>query len=246
MHSTRPIACFDDADVARQAAGLVFEALVRVRGRDFGLALSGGRIAPVFFGELLRQAVALGVELARIDFFWADERCVPPDHADSNYRVFRETFLSRCPVPESRLHRLCGELPPAEGAIRATADWQGWLARRGDPERGLDCVILGVGEDGHVASLFPENREVDLRATEPFRAVTGSKPPPQRLTMGYPLLWSAAQGVVLATGTGKGAVVRGSLEGSRPTPLAEVLRVREARGLPTQVLAPAATFDAVC
>lgn len=243
MNTTQTLAVRDDAEVARMAAGLVLDARVNTRGSDFGLALSGGRIAPVFFGELLRQAGLRGLDLGGLDYFWADERAVPPDHVDSNYRVFRETFLARCSVPAARVHRWQSELPPAAAVAAALADWDTWVARRAQRPPAFDLVVLGVGEDGHIASLFPENLLVDLDARAWFRAVIGSKPPPQRLTLGYPLLWSASLVLVLATGAGKDAVVRGSLDGSRDLPLARVLRGREATGRPTVVLAPARTLD---
>lgn len=225
------------------AAGLVLDARVNAHGTDFGLALSGGRIAPVFLGELLRQAGARGLDLGAVDYFWADERAVPPDHADSNFRVFRESFLARCPVPAARLHRWQAELSPAAAVAAALADWDAWVERRAQRPPAFDLVVLGVGEDGHVASLFPENLLVDLEAPDWFRAVIGSKPPPQRLTLGYPLLWSAGLVLVLATGAGKEAVVRGCLDGTRDLPLARVLRGRETTGRPSVVLAPARTLE---
>jgi 6-phosphogluconolactonase len=221
-----------DERAAAEAAGSVVDAFVRAGERDFALALSGGRVAPLFFGELIRQSRRRGVDLGAADFFWCDERCVPPDHADSNYREARRELLEPLGVGDDRIHRLEGERAPAEGAERAMEDWARWVEGRSRRGRSgtWDCAVLGVGEDGHVASLFPGNLKQDLEATRAFRAVRGPKPPPDRLTAGYPVLWEAGELVVLATGRGKEEVVLGSVAGRLDTPLARVLKGRVGRG----------------
>jgi 6-phosphogluconolactonase len=235
---TEVVACPDEISAAAEAARRVLAVLraATSRGGTPGLALSGGRIARRFFEELVARAVSEGVDLKSVDFFWADERCVPPEDALANFATAREALLEPARVPTRRVHRLEGELDPALAVARATADWRAWQSARGEADPGLDLVVLGVGEDGHVASLFPANLKADLAATEPFRAVTGPKPPPRRLTMGYPMLWEAGRVVVLATGPGKEAVVDGSLSGQIDTPLSRVLAGRDARGRPTVVV----------
>lgn len=225
-----------DEPAAADAAGTVLDVLVRGGERDVSVALSGGRVAPLFFRELVRQSRMRGADLGAADFFWCDERCVPPDHGDSNFREARMELLEPLNVAPERVHRLEGERSPEVGAERARADWQKWAAgrkRRGRPAA-LDCVVLGVGEDGHVASLFPGNMAADLAALAPIRAVRGPKPPPDRLTLGYRELWEAAWVVVLATGRGKEDVVMGSLAGALDTPLARVLKGRQ--GQETRVI----------
>jgi len=220
-----------DEPAAAEAAGSVLDAFLRSRERDFALALSGGRVAPVFFRELVRQSRRRGLDLGAADFFWCDERCVPPDHAESNYREARRELLEPLKVPDDRIHRLEGERAPGEGAERAMDDWSGWVeGRLRRRRRGTwDCAVLGVGEDGHVASLFPDNMAEDLSATRAFRAVRGPKPPPDRLTAGYTVLWETGELVVLATGRGKEEVVVGSVGGRLDTPLARVLKGRSGR-----------------
>ncbi|MBX3747865.1 MAG: 6-phosphogluconolactonase [Verrucomicrobiae bacterium] len=235
------IACRDDRHAASEAARTLLDAFVLDGERDFALALSGGRIAPILGSELARQAELRNTPFAEADFFWADERCVRPDHPESNYRVAKTSLLDRLAVAPARIHRLLGELPPDQAVIRANADWAQWAERRGPQREVLDCVLLGVGEDGHVASLFPDNLPSDLVSTLPFHSVVGPKPPPQRLTLGYPMLWNARRVIVLATGDGKAAVVRDSLAGRLESPLARVLHGRI--GKPTVVIthAPPAT-----
>lgn len=230
------LTCRDDRHAASEAARIVLDAFVLDGERDFALALSGGRIAPVLGAELARQAALRNTPFAEADFFWADERCVRPDHPESNYRVAKASLLDRLGVAPGRVHRLLGDLPPDQAVIRANADWAQWAERRGPHRDVLDAVLLGVGEDGHVASLFPDNLPQDLVSTVPFHSVVGPKPPPQRLTLGYPLLWNARRVVVLATGEGKASVVRDSLAGRLECPLARVLHGRI--GKPTVVITP--------
>lgn len=228
------IPCRDERHAAGEAARAVLDAVVADGPRGFGLALSGGRIAPVFFGELVRQNQGRGAGLAEVDFFWADERCVPPEHPESNFGVARPALLEPLEVLPRRVHRLAGERVPTAGADRANSDWQAWLEERSTGKRGLNCVVLGVGEDGHVASLFPGNLSDDLVRADGFHAVRGPKPPPDRLTMGYEMLWQADRVVVLAPGPGKWEILSDSLEGRLDTPLARVVRGREDR--PTVVI----------
>lgn len=221
--------CRDDEHAASEGARIVLDSFVQAGESRFGLALSGGRGAPTLFRELVRQAALRRSPLREADFFWADERCVRPDDPESNFGIARAALLERLGVPAERIHRLQGELPPHRAAERANADWADWIARRGDHASHLDCVVLGAGEDGHVASLFIGNLPGDLADREAFRAVVGPKPPPQRVTMGYPLLWSARRVVVVAPGPGKRAMVEDSLAGRVDTPLARVVQGRAGR-----------------
>ena len=233
---TRILPCPDEPSAARAAASAVLDAVRASRSPRLAVALSGGRIAPRLYAALLDGARHGETPLAAADFFWADERCVPPDHADSNYAAALALLLAPLGVPAERIHRLAGELDPAMAARLAVEDWHRWRQVRGGPEAGPDVVILGVGEDGHVASLFPGNLAADLAAPEPFRSVIGPKPPPSRLTVGYPMLWEAGEVVVLATGAGKEPVVSSSLGGGLDTPLARVVFGRATRGRGTTVV----------
>jgi 6-phosphogluconolactonase len=183
------------------------------RGR-FIIGLPGGSVASAFFPAL----AALRVDWTRIEIFWIDERAVPPEHPDSNYGVASRLLLGPARVPAACIHRMHGELPELEQAARRAADELRSIA--GDPPR-LDLALVGVGEDGHVASIFP-----GLSATaDPVIAVYNSpKPPSRRLTLTLPVLASAGLVVVAAFGESKAAVMREALGDRRAsTPVAALL-----------------------
>jgi 6-phosphogluconolactonase len=190
--------------------------------KPFTVALSGGRIANDFFRNVAAQAREDdGIRQAH--FFWADERCVPPDHADSNYRVACELLLEPLQIEPSHIHRIRGEDDPAKAAAAVSDE----LLRIAPPKSAgrpiIDWVFLGMGEDGHVASLFP--------GAEPrpgiYYDVVGPKPPPQRITLSYDVLAAAREDWVLASGLGKEAALQESFRLSDATPLARVLRMRK-------------------
>jgi 6-phosphogluconolactonase len=175
------------------------EQALQARGR-VTLALSGGSTpAPVY--RLLAELVP---EWGAVELFFCDERCVPPDHEDSSYRLVCESLLERIPGAAPRIHRMRGELDDRDAAAR---DYEALL-----PEA-LDLVILGLGEDGHTASLFPGHAALD-ETTRRVLHVVGPKPPPDRLTLTPPAVRAARRSVVLARGTGKAEIVGRALEGS--------------------------------
>lgn len=217
-----------DNELARVAARRFASFVVAARdaSRFLSIALSGGRIANQFFAAAARDLVHLGGFGGLTHFFWADERCVPPDHQDSNYRIAAELLLNPLAVPPSQVHRLAGELEPALGARRATAEFAGVMARHGVVPPRLDLVLLGMGEDGHIASLFPQSLIEEEASFATFRNVVGPKPPPNRITMSYSTLAAAREVWVLVSGHGKEAALRDSLSPSGNTPLAQLVRMR--------------------
>jgi 6-phosphogluconolactonase len=122
-------------------------AQVTSRRGKFIVALSGGSVAPAFFPTL----ATLAVDWTRIDIFWIDERAVPPDHPDSNFGLASRLLIVPAQVPAVRIHRMYGELPDLDQAARRATDELKSIA--GDPPH-LDLAILGVGADGHIASIF--------------------------------------------------------------------------------------------
>ena len=191
------------------------------------VALSGGRIAQQLFARIAEQADRQSLSLRSVHFFWADERCVPPEDADSNYRMAQQLLFARLEIPAIQIHRVPGEDRPEIAAAKAEAEIRRIVPaiRAGQPV--LNLVLLGMGEDGHVASLFPGEPESLQASPAVYRAVHDApKPPPDRVTLGYPAIAAAEQVWVLASGPGKENALRRSLELSDATPLARVLKLR--------------------
>ncbi len=225
----------DDAEaVARAAAEEIVDASSRAiekRGR-FTVALAGGS-TPRRTYELLADPGAPFRERLRWDrshVFFSDERHVPPDHPDSNYRMAREALLERVAV--ASVHRMRGEEPQAAAAAASyEAELRRFfgLAAANDPPPRLDLVLLGLGPDGHTASLFPGSSALDERrrwAVAPFVERLGT----DRITLTLPVLDRAREVLFLVSGAGKAdalAQVFTPAPGSAPNPAA---RVRPERG----------------
>jgi 6-phosphogluconolactonase len=115
------------------------------------VALAGGSTPRAAYALLATEEFAARVDWSRVHVLWGDERCVPPDDPDSNYRMAREALLDKIPIPTENVHRIRGELPPDEAAAAYQAELEAVLGAGGR----FDLVLLGMGVDGHTASLFP-------------------------------------------------------------------------------------------
>jgi len=215
-----------DTDGVFRAAAAAFQKAsadaVAARG-IFRAALSGGS-TPKGLYSLMASDHALRSAIAweQAEFFWSDERHVPPDHPESNYRMAQDSLLSRVPVRGDRVHRVRAEQPDAAVAaiayevdIRRTFDCYGAVPR-------FDLILLGLGTDGHTASLFPGTPALD----EGSRLVTANHVAAlgaDRITMTYPLLNAARAIMFVVSGSDKAAAVRGVLH---PDPTAPELPAR--------------------
>jgi 6-phosphogluconolactonase len=191
----------------------------------FLLALSGGRIAKTFCSALAEKATSRGLG-EQVHFFWSDERCVPPEDPESNFLLANEALLRPLSVPPNQIHRIEGEKAATLAFVKAEADLRALAGLTPFGQPILQLVLLGMGEDGHVASLFPGESEQDFTSAAWFRCVTASKPPPQRVTMGLPAILAAEQVWVLASGAGKRNALQESLRPDGQTPLARVIAGR--------------------
>jgi 6-phosphogluconolactonase len=201
----------------------------------YAVALSGGRIARLFLAEL---AALPDRELFwSVHWFWGDERCVPPTDPESNFRLAEECLLRPLGISPGQIHRIKGELAPEAAAREAAREIGAVVPAGAEQQPVLDLVILGMGEDGHVASLFPGEAEAEAGSSATYRAVVAAKPPPHRVTLGYPALSAARQVLVLASGSGKAAALAESLAPEGKTPLARVLRSRSYTRVLTDVAA---------
>lgn len=230
----------DADDLARAARAEVLRRgrdLIERRGR-FVLALSGGS-TPRLLYRLLEPA---DLDWSRVVLVFGDERCVPPDHPDSNYRMVREALLERVPVPAANVHRVRGELGAAEAAKAYEAELRSAFAL-GPVETGelppLDLVLLGVGTDGHVASLFPGTAALEERRRIAAPGRSPGSPADDRVTLTLPVLDAATAAAVLVAGEGKAEIVE-RLLGKAPDADLPAARVRPSGKAPIWMLDAAA------
>jgi 6-phosphogluconolactonase len=195
----------DAAALARAGADLVSGAArqaVAERGR-FHIALSGGSTPRALYALLAAPPFAGQLPWPQVEVWWGDERCVPPDDAQSNYRMAREALLTHVSIPAHNVHRLHGEDADPEAAAAAYAAELRASFHLGEGELPrLDLVLLGMGPDGHTASLFPDTtaaRIVDRLVAAPFVPHLAA----HRLTLTLPVLNAARRAVFLVAGADK-------------------------------------------
>jgi len=229
----------NDSELAKGAAGEWLKEIASANRRAIPhcVALSGGRIARKFFSAVAELVKAQTVSFNSVHFFWADERCVPPDDAESNFRLARELLFVPLKISENQIHRVRGEDSPEAAAREAEAEVCRIAPLNADGQPVLGLIFLGMGEDGHVASLFPVESGEVMSSKAVYQAVKNSpKLPPNRVTLGYAAIAAARQVWVLASGAGKQTALRGSLSPTGQTPLARVLRIRHQTKIFTDIL----------
>ncbi len=231
----------DPASLARDAAKRWLDELRARAGKSGGtaytVALSGGRITKNFFEEIVGQTKfgGPGNVFDNVHFFWADERCVPPDDPESNYALARGLLFNPLKIPDAQIHRLHGEGPEPQTLKQAITEISA-LAPISNSQPVLDMIFLGMGENGHTASLFPEETEAEKNSPAIYRAVTTTKPPPRRITLGYAAIAAARQAWVLISGKGKEEELKRSLPPEASTPLGRVITLRKQTTIYTDVV----------
>jgi 6-phosphogluconolactonase len=187
----------------------VAEGSVRARGR-FMFVLSGGRSPRMLYERLAQPPFSERMPWSRISLFWGDERCVPPDHPHSNFGLAREALLSKVPLPAANVYPIPVTVVPPEAAA---AQYEESLRAFFQAEAGLrfpvfDLILLGLGEDGHTASLFAGDSalEEERRWTRAVRVTTASPPVP-RITLTLPVINRARTVLFLVSGARKKKVV---------------------------------------
>lgn len=211
----------DDAwELAREAADLFVwlgEQAVR-EGRPFRVALSGGSTPKALHAALAAPPFAARLDWSKPEFYFGDERCVPPDHPDSNFGMANETLFRPLKVSTDRIFRMAGETPDPD---RAARDYEGILRARacpaGAPWPTLDLILLGLGDDAHTASLFP-----GTAALEESRRLVVSNVAPRgvkhRITLTAPAINHASTIVFLVSGAEKAKAVERVLHGPEVDP----------------------------
>jgi 6-phosphogluconolactonase len=223
---------YHDPDEMAAAAATIFGQMASRCVKEngcFRVALAGGNTPRAVHREIAtrQQSGAQRLPWDKIQVFFGDERCVPPDSDQSNFVMARDTLLSRVPIPPGNVHRFQGELPPAQAALDYHTRLQQAFATSSHAFPRFDLVFLGLGEDGHTASLFPETAA--LQETR-WLAVANEVPKlgAWRLTLTLPVFNHAACVLFLAAGASKAPIVRQIL---RPHPTSQTL--------PAQLVQPA-------
>ena len=211
-------------DAAERFAALA-QGAVEKRGR-FTVALSGGGAPQLLFRRLAADPFVELIPWEQTHVFWGDERCVPPDDPGSNYRSAREALLDHVPLPAGQIHRVRGEWPP-EQAAQAYEDELHQVFGSGRPR--FDLILLGLGDDGHTASLFPDSPTLEEKERLVVPAVAQyENRPAERVTFTLPLLNHARQIMFLVTGTAKADILPRVLR--RTVPELPAARVQPAAG----------------
>jgi 6-phosphogluconolactonase len=206
--------CGDPEEVAEQAADLFVRtarAAISERG-IFAAALSGGQTPEAFYAVLASDDFQAQVDWKRTHLFFSDERCVPPGHKESNFRAASRTLFSKISIPPENIHRMPAERPDLE---QAALDHENEIRNvlntpEGIPE--FDLIFLGLGEDGHIASLFPQTAALD----ETRRSVVKNfvlNLNRNRLTFTFPLINNARNLCILVEGLKKAGILRRAIEG---------------------------------
>lgn len=190
----------DSNQLARRAAEHIAEALKKAISADraASLGLAGGTTPRAAYEALAKIP---GIDWSKVSVYFGDERAVPPTHPDSNFAMAKAALFDRVPLPAANIHRIAAEDPDQDAAARA---YEALLPAR------ISVLVLGIGEDGHTASLFPGSPALNERVRRVL-PVIGPKPPPQRLSITPPVIESAGLCIVIANGAGKSEPVRRAL-----------------------------------
>jgi 6-phosphogluconolactonase len=204
------------AEVAKAAAEL-FTSSVVASANTRGIArvaISGGTTPKAMFALLADpgQPFVKRVPWDKLDLYWVDERCVGPEDADSNYRMTREALLSKVPLPAERIHRMEGELEPEEAAARYEAAIRNGFRLEGAETPTFDLILLGMGDDGHAASLFPHTEALN----DITHIVVANHVPQKdtwRITLTWPVINQGREVAFLIEGANKAQVLHDVLLG---------------------------------
>jgi len=236
----------DAAALARRAAQYFVEMVdeaVGGRGRA-RVAISGGSTPKAAF-ELLGDPAEPWrgrMQWDRLELYWVDERCVPPDDQQSNYRMTRETLLDRTPLRPEQIHRMEGELEPEVAAARYESELRNSFRLEGAELPRFDLISLGMGPDGHTASLFPHTE--GLHEMSPL--VTANHVPQMdswRITLTWPVINRASSVFFLISGADKAQILKQVLTGPRDVERLPSQLIRPASGILTLILDKSAAAE---
>ncbi|PWH14443.1 MAG: 6-phosphogluconolactonase [Anaerolineae bacterium] len=182
-------------------AARLFAQMAEAAPKRFSVALSGGSTPRALYERLTAPDLAKRIPWRKVHLFWGDERCVPPEHPDSNYGLAASTLLARIRLPVENIHRIRGELPAAEAARLYEAELRAFFGEI----PAFDLVFLGMGEDGHTASLFPGSPALAESVRWAIEVEHTAPPPPliSRVTLTFGVLNAARRVIFLVSGASK-------------------------------------------
>jgi len=196
-------------DAAEYVVRIVSES-IKTHGR-FTIALSGGSTPRKLYGLLGNEPYRSQIDWTLVHIFWSDERCVPPNNEESNYHMAHELLLSKISIPAVQVHRMPADMPNRNAAAREYEDEMRRVFET-DGVPNFDLIQLGMGPEGHTASLFPHQASLHEQQRL-IMPVSVPKPPPDRLTFTPPLLNAARNVLFLVTGSDKADALHAMLEG---------------------------------
>jgi 6-phosphogluconolactonase len=212
-----------DAEAMALEAARFIAALIAGAAERFSLSLSGGSTPKRIYELLATGDLGVSFDWRKVHLFWGDERFVPMDHPDSNYRMAREAMIDRIPIPPSQVHPILTSAgTPEETAALYTQTLQTFYGSTSlDPRRPMfDLTLLGLGEDGHTASLFPGTKALEERDVW-VTAVIGAKPEP-RISLTYPAIESSRVILFAVSGTAKRDILAHLLANDPALPAARI------------------------
>jgi 6-phosphogluconolactonase len=230
--SNREIIICHDAAALNQKAADRFNLLANEAAANTGrftAALSGGSTPKALYSLLAAPEYKESIPWSKVHLFWGDERCVPPDHQDSNYRMAREALLSKITIPTDNVHRMAGEKDPQVAAAEYEEQLKMFFQLTAGALPRFDLILLGIGEDGHTASLFPGNAALE----ETQRLVVApyiEKFQTYRITLSLPVINEAAVILFLIAGKSKSAIVKKILEANGEASRLPAARVQPKNG----------------
>ena len=226
------IVCRDLVDLNEKGATLFVDLATRAIAASgcFSVGLSGGSTPESLYTVLGSADYRERVAWKQVHWFWGDERCVPPDHPQSNYRMVREALLARVDrIPAENVHRMAGEKAPQVAAEQYEQELRTFFKIGSGALPRFDLIFLGMGEDGHTASLFPGSKLLDdnkhLVATEYVDKLAA-----HRLTLTLPVLNQSAQVIFLVAGKSKAPIVAEVLGATARSPSLPAARIRPVNG----------------
>ena len=178
-----------------------------MRQTHFTVALSGGSSPRLMYRTLSKEPYLSGIPWQKIHIFWVDERCVPVNNPASNYGAAKKDFLDNIPIPSNHVHPMPGEAPPEKGASQYQHELINFFQLEDGPFPVFDLIFLGMGADGHTASLFPGDEALKEKKRM-IVAVKGGDPYVNRLTMTFPVLNNARNVVFLVSGKEKAETIK--------------------------------------